>query len=133
MFKFENVKFNEIKNKMMEGILNDIYNTLIFHKNIFLTDRLHFNGLLDLRTTLSFFSEGQQYFNRYEQIIHKPLTIEDFLYRSLEEILFDCKKCLTLKLNELEEKYNLNFFNLTIIHGTYANFLSRDTYFKHME
>ena len=133
MYKFENVKFDDIKNKIIQENLQNIEERLILHKHLFLTERIRFNGLLDLRTTLSFFSEDQQDFNRYEQIIHKPLTIEDFLYRSLEEILFDCKICLTLKLNELEEKYNLNFFNLTIINGSYANFLSRETYFKHME
>ena len=133
MCTFENVKFKMIKNKIIQENLQNIEERLILHKHLFLTERIRFNGLLDLRTTLSLFSEDQQEFNRFEQIIHKPLTIEDFLYRSLEEMLFDCKMCLTLKLNELEEKYNLNFFNLTIIHGSYANFLSRETYFKHIE
>ena len=133
MYTLENVKFKMVKDKIIRENLQDIEERLILHKHLFLTERIRFNGLLDLRTTISFLSEYQQEFNRFEQIIHKPLTIEDFLYRSLEEMLFDCKMCLTLKLNELEEKYNIIFFNLNIIHGSYANFLSKETYFNHIE
>ena len=71
MYIFENVKFHMIKNKLIEDILKNIYELLVFHKNIFLTDRLRFNGLLDLNTGITFFFEDQQELNRYEKLIIK--------------------------------------------------------------
>ena len=133
MYTLENVNFKMVKNKIIQENLKDIEEKLILHKHLFLTERIRFNGLLELRTTISFISEDQQELNIYEQIIYKPLTIENFLYCSLDEMLFDCKICLTLKLNEIGEKHYFNFFNLNIVHGTYANFLSKESYFKHIE
>ena len=132
MNKFENVKFDEIKNLMIEIILDRAKDSILFWKNILLTDRLTFYNVIDVRTTISFFSDDMHYLNKTEQIIYKPLTIEDILYRSFEEILTDCKKWITSNLNEMEQKYNLNFYNLSIFLGTHADFVSREAYFKHI-
>ena len=87
---FETVKLNTFKNNLIEGILKNIYRMMEFYKNIFLTDRLCFNFVLDFYTDIDFFNENNTiHINR--RINYKPLTIEDFLYRSLDEIAFEYK------------------------------------------
>ena len=110
MFTLENVNFRMARNKIIKESLLYIEEILILHKHLFLTERIRFNGLLDLRTIISFISEEKQDLNIYEQIIYKPLTIEDFLYCSLEKMLFDCKICLISKLNEIGEKNKVLIF-----------------------
>ena len=122
MYSFENVNFHTIKNKLVEEILNNIYESLILHKHLFLNDRLRFNCLFDLHTRFVFLFEVQE-LNCSEKINYKPLTIEDFIYRSIEEIIFEYKTYLIQELNKLEENLKLNFFKLTIIHRSFANFL----------
>ena len=84
---FENVKFNMVKENLTEGILKNIYRMMEFYKNIFLTDRLCFNSVLDFHTDIDFFNEHNTIHIK-RRINYKPLTIEDFLYRSLDEIAF---------------------------------------------
>ena len=128
----KNVKFNTIKNDMIREILQNIEESLILHKHLFLTERKRFNGFFVLNTVFTFINEDYKELNRFEQIIYKPLTIEDFLYRSLEEMLFEYKTHLTVKLNEMEKEYYINFFNLTIYYGSFANFNMNSSY-NHIE
>ena len=117
---FETVKFNMVKENLTEGILKNIYRMMEFYKNIFLTDRLCFNSVLDFHTDIDFFNEHNTiHINR--RINYKPLTIEDFLYRSLDEITFEYKVYLKQTLNEMEEKQHLNFYKVNVIHATNGN------------
>ena len=126
---FETVKFYTIKNNLIEGILKNIYRMMEFYKNIFLTDRLCFNSVLDFYTDIDFFNEhNTNHINR--RINYKPLTIEDFLYRSLDEIAFEYKVYLKQILNEMEEKQHLNFYKFDIIHTLGLNCVSKEVYFK---
>ena len=126
---FENAKFYVVKENLTDGILKNIYRMLEFYKNIFLTDRLRFNSVLDFHTDIDFFDEHNTiHINR--RINHKPLTIEDFLYRSLDEIAFEYKVYLKQSLNEMEEKQHLNFYKFNIIHTLGLNCVSKETYFK---
>ena len=132
MRHFENVKFHMIKNNLIERILEVIYKEVEIYSNIFLTDRLHFNSLVDLRTDITFFFEGQEELNTTKEIIYKPLTIEDFLYRGIEEIVFECKIYLKRRLNEMEENLKLGFLKLTILYTSGTNILSKYAYYNYM-
>ena len=126
MYTFENVKFEDIKNKMIEGILNDIYELLIFHKHLFLNERMRFNGFLQLNTNIiSFFTYCQE-LNTFKQINYKSLTIEDFLYCSIEEIISEYKIQLIHELNSMEEVHKLNRFDVSIVHQSFANFFLKE-------
>ena len=126
---FENVKFCMIKNSLTEGILKNICCSMEFYKHIFLTDRLHFNSIIDFNTDIVFF-EDQNTYNITKRINFKPLTIEDFLYRSLEEIISEYKVYLNQILNELEENYNLNFYKLNVFHTSGGNVTSKEGYYN---
>ena len=126
---FENVKFNMVKENLTDEILKNIYRMMEFYKNIFLTDRLRFNSVLDFHTDISFFDEHNT-FHINKRMNYKPLTIEDFLYRSLDEIAFEIKVYLKQTLNEMEEKLHLNFYKFDIIHTTGLNCTSKENYFK---
>ena len=126
---FENVKYCVIKNSLTEGILKNIYRSMEFYKHIFLTDRLYFNSVVEFNTDITFFEE-QNTFNITKRINFKPLTIEDFIYRSLDEIAFKYKVYLKQILNEMEEHYNLNFYKLNIIHASGGNVTSKENYYN---
>ena len=100
-----------------------------FYKNIFLTDRLRFNSVLVFHTEIDFFDD-QNTIHIHRIINYKPITIEDFIYRSLDEIAFDIKVYLKQILNEIEEKHNLNFYKFDISHTTGLNCTSKETYFN---
>ena len=87
---FYNVKFHMIKENLTEGILNKIYDIIAHYRKCFLNDPTYFNCILSFSTTINFFNEEN---NINGTINFKPLTIEDFLYRNLEEIIFDVKIC----------------------------------------
>ena len=117
---FENVKFYMVKENLTDGILKNIYRSIEFYKNVFLTDRLRFNSVIDFNTDISFFDEHNT-IHITRRINFKPLTIEDFLYRSLDEIAFEYKVYLKQTLNEMEEKHHLNFYKFNIIHTSGGN------------
>ena len=126
---FETVKLYTFKHNLIEGILKNIYRMMEFYKNIFLTDRLCFNFVLDFYTDIDFLNENKTiHINR--RINYKPLTIEDFLYRGLDEIAFEYKDYLKQILNEMEEKQHLDFLKFDIIHTLGLNFVSKENYFK---
>ena len=119
---FYNVKFNMIKENLTEGILKKVYDVITHYRNCFLNDPTYFNCILSFSTTLNFFNEEN---NINGTINFKPLTIEDFLYRNLEEIIFDVKICLKQSLNEMKEKNHLNFYKFDIVHTTNGDITRR--------
>ena len=119
---FNNVKFNMIRENLTEGILKKIHDIVIHYRNCFLNDPIYFNCILSLSTTINFFNEE---INIHETINFKPLTIEDFLYRNLEEIIFDVKICLKQSLNEMKEKNHLHFYKFYIVHTTNGDITKR--------
>ena len=123
MCSFLNVKFNMVKDSLTEGILKNIYHIVETYKVHFLNDILYFNSALSLSTTINFFN-SENAFQLHGTINFKPLAIEDFLYRSLEEIMFEIKIFLIQELNKIEEKYFFNEYNLKtfdVIHKTNVN------------
>ena len=112
---FYNVKFNIIKENLTEGILNKVCDIVTHYRKCFLNDPEYFNCIFTFSTTLNFFNDEN---NIQGTINFKPLTIEDFLYRNLDEIIFDVKICLKQSLNDMKEKHHLNFFKFDIIHTT---------------
>ena len=124
---FYNVNFNFVKDKLTDGILNKINVVVSHYRNCFLNDPSYFNCVLSISTTLNFFNEEN---NIQETIEFKPLTIEDFLYRTLDELIFDFKICLKQSLNDMKEKNHLHFFKFDIVHMTNGNCELKDNYFK---
>ena len=122
---FFNVKFNMIKENLAEGILKKIYDIVTYYKNCFLNDVSYFNSILSFSTRINFFNE-EDTLNLHGSINFKSLTIEDFIYRSLDEIMFDIKICLKQTLNELEEKNHLNFYKFDVIHATNVNITQKN-------
>ena len=132
MSSFINVKFEMIKEKLAEGILKNICIIVETYKVRFLNDILLFNSSLSFSSTINFFN-SENVFQLHGTINFNPLNIEDFLYRSLEEIMFEIEIFLIHKLNKIEEKYFFNEHNLKtfdVIHTTNVNFIPRETYFK---
>ena len=119
---FYNVNFNFVKNNLMEGILNKINDVITHYQKCFLNDSGYFNCVLSLSTTLNFFNEEK---NIQGTINFKPLTIEDFLYRTLEEMIFNFKICLIQGLNDIKEKNHLHFFKFGIVHITNGDIVKR--------
>ena len=119
---FYNVKFNIIKENLTEGILNKLYDIITHYRKCFLNDSTYFNCILTFSTTINFFNEEN---NVNGTINFKPLTIEDFLYRTLDEIVFDVKICLKQSLNDMREKYHLNFYKFDIVHITNGDITKR--------
>ena len=105
MNNFFNVKFDMVKDGLNEGIFKNIYHILKTYKIRFLNDISYFNSILSFSTTINFFFNEENVFNLHGTINFKPLTIEDFLYRSLDEIIFEIKICLKQELNRIEEKH----------------------------
>ena len=124
---FYNVNFNFVKDKLTEGILNKVHDVINHYSKCFLNDPSYFNCVLSLSTTLNFFNEEN---NIQGTINFKPLTIEDFLYRTLDEVIFDFKICLKQSLNDMKEKHHLQFFKFDIVHMTNTNFELKENYFK---
>ena len=98
-----NVNFNMIKNNLTEEILKNIYCSMAIVKNIFLTDRTYFNSIVEFNAHIVFF-ENQTTFYLSKRINFNPLTIEDFLYRKLEEIIFEYKRDLNQLIYEWGKK-----------------------------
>ena len=119
---FNNVNFNFVKDELTNGILNKINEMLIHYRKCFLNDPGYFNCVLSLSTTLNFFNHER---NICETIEFKPLTIEDFLYRSLDEVVFDFKICLIQSLNEIKDTHHLHFFKFYIVHMTNGDIVKR--------
>ena len=120
---FYNVKFNTIKDNLTEEILKNIYCSMCIVKNMFLTDRTYFNSMIEFNAHIVFF-EIQTTFYFSKRIEFKPLTIEDFLYRTLEEVIYEYGKVLNQLMYEWEEKYGLNCFNLTVFYETDGNVIT---------
>ena len=120
---FYNVKFNTIKDNLTEEILKNIFCSLCIVKNTFLTDRSYFNSMIEFNTHIVFF-DIQTTFYFSKRIEFKPLTIEDFLYRTLEEVIYEYGKVLNQLIHEWEEKYGLNCFNLTVFYETEGNVIT---------
>ena len=123
MCSFSNVKFDMVKEGLTEGIFKNIYNIVETYKVRFLNEILLFNSALSFSTTINFFN-SVNIFRLHGTINFKPLTIEDFLYRSLEEIMLEIKIFLIQELNKIEEKYffidnNLKTFD--VIYTTNVN------------
>ena len=93
MCSFLNVKFELIKNKLIEGIFKNVNEMVITYRNRFLNDVSLFNSTLHISSTIYFF-HCESMNKIYGVINFKPLTIEDFLYHSLEELMFNIKICL---------------------------------------
>ena len=119
---FYNVNFNFVKDKLTDGILSKINNIVNHYRTCFLNDPSYFNCILSLSTTLNFFNEEK---NIQGTIEFKPLTIEDFLYRTLDELIFDFKICLKQSLNDIKEKNHLHFFKFDIVHMTNGDITKR--------
>ena len=127
MYKYENAKFDDIKFRMIDEILFNIYELLTLHKHLFLTEKRRFNGFLKVNTTIcSFFMNCNPEFNTFKQINYKILSIEDFLYRSLEDITQEFKIQLTYEFNSMEEVHKLNFPNISIVHRSFATFIMKE-------
>ena len=127
MYKFENAKFDDIKNKMIDKISFNIFELLTLHKHLFLTEKRRFNGFLKVNTTIcSFFTNYHPEFNTFKQINYKILSIEDFLYRSLEEITQEYKIHLTYEFNSMEEVHKLNIPDISIVHQSFATFFMKE-------
>ena len=123
MCSFINVKFETIKEKLTEGVLKNVCNIVETYKVRFLNDGSLFNSSLYFSTSLIFF-DREKCFKLNEKINFNTLTIKDFLYRSLEEIMFEIKIFLIEQLNKIEEKYFFNVYNLNtfdVIHITDVN------------
>ena len=123
MCSFINVKFETIKEKLTEGILKNICNIVETYRIRFLNDSLLFNSSFYFSTAIIFF-DREKCFKLNETINFNMLTIKDFLYRSLEEIMFEIKIFLIEELNKIEEKYFFNVYNLNtfdVIHITDVN------------
>ena len=119
---FYNVNFNFVKENLTEGILNKIHDVINHYRTCFLNDPSYFNCILSLSTTLNFFNEEK---NLQGTINFKPLTIEDFLYRTLDEVIFDFKICLKQSLNDMKDKHHLHFFKFDIVHMTNGDIMKR--------
>ena len=122
---FVNAKFDVIKVNLTEGILKNIYYHIIeTYKIHFLNDISYFNYVLSFSSDINFYN-GENDFKLHGTIKFKPLTIEDFLYRSLEEIMFDIKIYLKQELNKIEEKYfffnTYNLYRFDVIYNTNVN------------
>ena len=115
---FYNVNFNFVKENLTEGILNKINDVVTHYRKCFLNDPGYFNCILSISTTLNFFNEEK---NLQGTINFKPLTIEDFLYRTFDELIFDFKICLKQSLNDMKDKHHLHFFKFDIVHITNGN------------
>ena len=123
MCSFINVKFETIKEKLTEGVLKNVCNIVETYKVRFLNDGSLFNSSLYFSTSLIFF-DCEKCFKLNEKINFNTLTIKDFLYRSLEEIMFEIKIFLIEQLNKIEEKYFFNVYNLNtfdVMHITDVN------------
>ena len=112
---FNNIDINFDKDKLVEGILKDVYNIVQHYKKFFLNDQLYFHYILSLNTQINF-TDGEK--NICEVIQFKPLTIEDFLYHNLEEVLFNFKIYLLACLNDMIDIYHLHFSKVSIAYKT---------------
>ena len=119
---FYNVNFNFVKENLTNGILNKINDVVTHYRNCFLNDPGYFNCILSISTTSNFFNEEK---NIQETINFKPLIIEDFLYRTLDEVIFDFKICLIQNLNDIKIKNHLHFFKFDIVHMTNGDITKR--------
>ena len=119
---FNNVNFNFVKDNLTEGILKDLQNIVNHYRNCFLNDPLYFDCVLLLTTTIKFFNNEK---NIYETIEFKPLSKEDFLYRNLEEAIFNIKICLIQSLNDIKDKHHLHFFKFYISHTSNGDIMKR--------
>ena len=120
---FYNVKFSSIKDNLNEEILKNIFCSLCIVKNTFLTDISYFNSSIEFNAHIVFF-EIQNTFNFSKRINFKPLTIEDFLYRTLEEVIYEYGKVLNQLICEWEKNYGLDCFNLTVFYSTDGNVIT---------
>ena len=112
---FNNININFDKDKLLEGILKDVYCIVYHYRKSFLNNQSYFNYILSLKTQINF-TDGEK--NICEVIQFKSLTIEDFLYHNLEEVLFNLKIYLLACLNDMIDIYHLHFSKVYIEYKT---------------